>query len=114
MILITGLVCDATPLGDEGARFLVLNKNKLDEQQTGDFSYNLTTRSFSPSYDVINHQWDQTSDVYDINVQMNQILNLTEIDQFLTKYHCGSGERLGSMSWGSPSQTVNINCLTKS
>ena len=116
IILIMGLYCDAMSIGDEGTRFLTWNKD-INGQQTnaGDqiFSYSLTS-SFSPDYNVTNHQWNKMSDVYDINVDINRIFNLTGVDQFLTKYHCRLGERIpvafGSIPWGSPSHTVNINC----
>ncbi len=76
-------------LGDEGTRFLALNKNKLvawhkltNEEPL--FSYNLIS-SFSPNYDV-HYRWKKTSDVYHLNIDTNRVLNLTEVDSFLTKH----------------------------
>lgn len=121
-LLILGLYCDAMFLGDEGTHFLTWNKDKFDGQQSdgGDqlVFYSLTS-SFSPiNYNVINHQWNKMSDVYDIHVDSNRVMNITEVDQFVTKYHCGSGERMyvvfGSVPWCSPTHTVNINCLHNS
>jgi len=104
-------------IGDEGTRFLTWNENKIVGNQFtyGEpvFSYSLTS-SLSPNY-MVHYQWDETSDVYHIYTDSNQVFNLTQVDSFLTKHNCGLGERMsavfGSIPWGSPSHTVNINCL---
>jgi len=106
------------PLGDEGTHFLTWNKNKPVgyELTNGEplFSYSLTN-SLSPNYDV-HYQWNETSDVYDVSVDMNnRVVNLSHVDVFLTKHDCGVGERMptlfGSIPRGSPSYTVTVNCL---
>ena len=112
IILILGLPSDAMSIGDEGSRFLTWNKNEIVGPQLTMFSYSLTS-SFSPNY-MVHYQWDETSDVDDINIDANRVFNLTQVDVFLIKHNCGLGERMssvfGSIPWGSPSHTVAINC----
>ena len=85
VIFSLGLATDLMPFGDEGNPFLTWNKF-WQTANNDKFSYSLT-HYFDPSYNLNAYQ-NGVSDFYNIVVNLNRVLNYTEIDQFLTNHNC--------------------------
>jgi len=81
VIFLLGLASDAMPFGNEGNP--LLNWNKFGQIANNDkFSYSLAYH-INPNYSRYG-----VSDFYNIVVNLNLVLNYTEIDQFLTDHNC--------------------------
>ncbi len=84
-ILLLGLTSDAMPFGNEGNPLLTWNK--FGQMPNNDkFSYSLTYYS-DPNYNV-NAYRNGFLDFYNVDVNLNRVLNYTEIDRFLTNHNC--------------------------
>jgi len=84
IILLLGLASDAMPFGNEGNPFLTWNK--FGQMASNDkFAYSLVD-----SLDQNHRNYDGASIFYNVAVNLNRDVNLTEIDRFLTDHKSSS------------------------